>query len=161
MDKLTSRFAVMPYLLMGVALLLLGFLALNHIVDNLWPIDVTRLDLIRDTALDRADATQLLRSANGEIIFAFLAAEAVAVTGFMLPLAYFLNKRFSQSQSSHFFVVLRQAMWVGIWIAFCTWLQMNRTLGLGVAILVAGVLVIIELLLQIRTRAAAIASSEN
>ena len=35
---------------------LVGLLALNHITENLWPIDVARLDLIRSTALDQAEA---------------------------------------------------------------------------------------------------------
>jgi uncharacterized membrane protein (UPF0136 family) len=44
-------------------------------------------------------------------------------------------------------------MWVGLWVAFCIWLQMNRTLGLAVALLVAAVFVMFEFLIQVRTRA--------
>ena len=150
-----------PYILIGLALLLLGVVALNHIINNLWPIDVTRLDLIRVTAQDQADATVLLREANSEVVIALLASVLVAVTGLVLPLAYFLNKRFNRSQSASFLVVLRQAMWIGIWVAFCLWLQMNRTLGIGVVFLVLAVLVTVEVLLQIRTKAATIASSET
>ena len=118
--------------------------------------DVGRLDLIRSTALDRANATTLLRSANLEIVFAFLAAVLITVTGLALPIAYILNRRFSRSPSQSFLVVLRQAMWVGLWASFCTWLQMHRSLGLGVALLSAIVLVVVEMLLQVRTRAAAV-----
>ena len=157
MVKFFTRLGVLPYLLVGLGLLLIGLLALNHITANLWPIDVARLDLIRSTALDRADATTLLRSANLEIIFASLAAVLIAVTGLILPVAYVLNRRFGSSDSSSFLIVLRQAMWVGLWVAFCTWLQMQRSLGLGVALLSAVVLVIVEVLLQVRTRAAAVA----
>lgn len=157
---MTSRFAVIPYLLIGIALLLLGVVAINHIMNNLWPIDVTRLDLVRAIAQDQADAAQLLGAVNNEFILAFLASVLVAVTGLSLPLAYYLNKRFGRSTSQHFLVVLRQAMWVGIWVTFCVWLQMNRTLGIGVALLVAGVLITIEILLQIRTKAAEIAGNE-
>jgi hypothetical protein len=160
MEKLTSRFAVMPYLLIGVSLLLLGVAAINHIMNNLWPIDVTRLDLIRSIAQDQAEPAQLLVAVNNEFIVAFLASVLVAVTGLSLPLAYYLNKRFGRSGSQRFLVVLRQAMWVGIWVAFCVWLQMNRSLGIGIALLVAGVLVTIEVLLQIRTKAAEIAGNE-
>lgn len=160
MKKLTARFAVMPYLLIGVALLLLGVAAINHIMNNLWPIDVTRLDLIRAIAQDQAEAAQLLGAVNREFIVAFLASVLVAVTGLSLPLAYYLNKRFGRSGSRRFLVVLRQAMWVGIWVTFCVWLQMNRSLGIGIALLVAGVLVTIEVLLQIRTKAAEIAGNE-
>jgi uncharacterized membrane protein (UPF0136 family) len=44
-------------------------------------------------------------------------------------------------------------MWVGLWFAFCAWLQMNRTLGIAIAALVAIVLLMFELLLQVRHRA--------
>jgi hypothetical protein len=146
----------MPYFLLGLALLAMGIMALFQIADNLWPVDTTQLNLIRQIAIGEADATQLLRASNLEIVFIFLAAEMVAITGLILPLAYYLNKRFGKSDSSNFLVILRQAMWIGIWVAACTWLQMNRTLGLGVALLVASVLVTLEVLLQVRTRAATI-----
>jgi hypothetical protein len=71
-------------------------------------------------------------------------------------LVYFLNKRFGNDDPSHFLVILRQSMWVGAWIAFCIWLQMNRTLGWGVALLVAAVLAIFEVMLQVRERASAV-----
>jgi hypothetical protein len=151
--RLADQFGAILYVIMGAALFILGILALNHIVDNFWPIDVQRLDLIRDTALDRADATTLLQAANQEVIIAFLAAVLVAITGLCLPLAYYLNRRFGKDSLPHFLVVLRQAMWVGSWIAFCVWLQMNRTLGWAVILLVAAVLAMFEFLLQVRTRA--------
>jgi hypothetical protein len=160
MEKLTARFAVVPYLLVGIGLLVLGLVAINHIMNNFWPIDVTRLDLIRAIAQDRAESAQLLRAGNLEFIMVFLASVLVAVTGLSLPLAYYLNKRFGRSGSQRFLVVLRQAMWVGIWVAFCVWLQMNRSLSIGVALLVAGVLVTVEILLQIRTKAAEIVGNE-
>jgi hypothetical protein len=154
MVKLTERMGVFFFLLLGVGLTILGLLALNHVVDNFWPIDTTRLDLVRSTALGRADATALLRAANPEMLLAFLASVIMVVAGLVLPVAYFLNERFGPGPSSSFLVVLRQAMWVGIWFAFCIWLQMNRTFGLGVAVLAAVVFVIIEVMLQIRARAA-------
>lgn len=158
MGRFTVRFGALPVFLVGVGLLTIGLLALNHLVDNFWPIDVQRIDLVRDTALGRAEATLLLRAANFEIILAFLAVIIVSVTGLTLPLAYFLNKRFGQADSQHFLIVLRQAMWVGLWVSFCTWLQMNRTLGWGVALLAAAVFVILEILLQVRNRVADLAS---
>jgi hypothetical protein len=158
MERLRKQFNVVPFLVVGVGLLLIGLLSMNHILNTLWPIDVGRLDLVRDTALNEAEVTQLLQASNTEIIVAFLAAAVVSVTGLTLPLAYYLNKRFGRAPSQHFLVVLRQAMWVGIWFAFCTWLQMNRSLSWGVAILVAVVLAAFEVLLQIRARTDAIAS---
>ncbi len=49
-------------------------------------------------------------------------------------------------------------MFAGFWVAFCLWLQMNRTFGLAVALLAAAVLILFELVLQIRERAAAVAA---
>lgn len=152
MERITGRLGILPTLAVGGVLFLVGILLINNIVNNFWPIEVERLDLIRDTAFGSAEATSLLRAANIEIIFAFLAGVLVAVTGLMLPLAAFLNMRFGQ-ESFQWFVALRQAMWVGLWVSFCTWLQMNRSFGIGVAVLVAVVLIMFEVLLQIRSRA--------
>jgi hypothetical protein len=153
MERLSRRLGFLPFFLVGAGLFLIGALAVNHIVNNFWPIDVARLDLIRDTAAGEAEATSLLRAANIEIIFAFLAGVWIAATGLVLPLASYLNMRFGNESAFHWFIALRQAMWVGIWVAFCAWLQINRSLGIGVALLVAAVLAIFELLLQIRSRA--------
>jgi len=151
--RIVDRLGFLLFLVVGAALFFVGVLSINHIVNNFWPIDVDRLDLIRDTAFGSAEATSLLRAANVEIIVAFLAGIWIAVTGLVLPLASFLNIRFGSDPSFNWFVALRQSMWVGIWVAFCTWLQMNRSLGIGVAVLVAAVLVMFEVLLQIKSRA--------
>ena len=160
MERAVSRLGILLFLLVGVVLFLVGILSVNHIVNNFWPIDVERLDLIRDTAFGSVEATSLLRAANVEVILAFLAGVWIAVTGLVLPLAAILNLRFGSSSSFNWFAALRQSMWVGIWVAFCAWLQMNRSLALGVAALVAVVLIMLEILLQIRSRAERISESE-
>jgi hypothetical protein len=147
------EFDVIPSSLLGAGLFFIGLVSLNHIVNNWWPFDVGRLDLVRETALDQAEATIILDSANPEIMLAFLAAVLLTVTGLMLPLTSYLNKRFAPAKPPTYFTVVRQAMWVGLWVAFCVWLQMNRALGLAVVGLVAAVLVMFEALLHVRTRA--------
>jgi hypothetical protein len=144
---------VIPSFLLGAGLCFIGLVSLNHIVNNWWPFDVSRLDLVRATALDHADAGLILESANPEIMLAFLATVLLTATGLVLPLTSYLNKRFAPSRLPTYFTVVRQAMWVGLWVAFCVWLQMNRTLGLAVASLVAAVLLMFEALLHVRTRA--------
>lgn len=159
--RFAARFGVLPYLLLGAGLFVIGLLALSHIVDNWWPFSVARLDLIRATALDRVDSASLLEAANSEILVAFLAAVMLAVTGLAIPLVYVLNVRFGQRGNQplgllgppRFLVILRQGMAVGLWVAFCVWLQMNRAMGLAVALLVGAVLILFEGLLQLRTRA--------
>jgi hypothetical protein len=158
----TDRFGFLSALILGVVLFLLGLTAMEFVVNNWWPIDINRLDLVRAAAQDRADAASLLEAANFEIILVFLATVLTAVTGLILPIAYLLNRRFAaytdqrfgQMESSRLMVALRQSMGAGIWVAFCLWLQMNRSFGLAVALLVAVVLILFEILLQIRSRAA-------
>ncbi len=165
--KILQRMGVLPYLLLGLGLFFIGFVALEYVVNNFWPIDTNRLDLVRATALDRVDAASLLEAANNELILVFLATIMLMATGLVLPFAYFLNKRFGHyaderfgaSTSTPFLVVLRQSMGAGFWAAFCIWLQMNRAFGIAAALLVAGVLILFELLLQIRTRAAAVGNT--
>lgn len=158
MSKITERLGVAPILLLGSGLLVIGLLSGQHIVNNWWPFDVSRLDLVRATALDRADPAALLEAANVDIILAFLAVILVTVTGLALPLAYILNRRFLRGKSPFgtaapsFIVTLRQSMWLGLWASFCVWLQMIRLLSIPVAVLVAVVLIMFELLLHIRTR---------
>lgn len=159
MKLLMQRLGVMPALLLGLALAAIGLLTLQQIANNWWPMDVARLDLIRDTALDRIDAPTLLEAANPELIIAFLGAVLVTLTGLFLPLAYFLNKRFGRATTfPPLIVILRQAMWVGLWGAFCTWLQMNRAFGVAIALLVAFVFLMVEILVQIRTQVAQVAA---
>ena len=159
MQRFFGRLGFLPYLIIGVVLFLVGALMILFI-GNRWQIDVGRLDLIRDIGRGTAEATSILRAANFDYILFFLAGVLVMVSGLVLPLAAFLNLRFGPEESFHWFVALRQSMWVGLWIAFCTWLQMNRSLGIGVALLVAVVLVMFEVLLQIRSRAAQITDEQ-
>lgn len=157
MKETIQRLGTLPFLLLGIGLLLLGLLSLNHIVNNFWPFDLSRLDLVRASEQGRADATALLNAANLEILLAFLASVMIAATGLVLPMVYYLNRRLRASEDTpHFLVVLRQAMWAGIWLAFCVWLQMNRTFGLAVATLVAVVLIMFEVLIQVRMRASTV-----
>ena len=146
------RLGVWPSLLLGLGMLMIGLLTLNYIMNNWWPFDVARIDLVRATALDQVEAAALLEAAQTEILLAFLSAVLLTVTGLVLPLVFYLNKRFGPEQPL-FLLVLRQSVWIGLWVAFCIWLQMNRTLGFAVATLVAVVLIMFETLLQIRTRA--------
>jgi hypothetical protein len=159
MSRILGQFTAVPFLVVGLGLLWVGLMAMAHIMNNFWPFDVARLDLVRATALGRADATMILQAANGEIIVAFLTSVLTAVTGLVLPLVYYLNRRFGQVAAPRFLSVLRQSMWIGMWVSFCVWLQMNRSLGLAVTLLVAAVFVMFEFLLQIRTRAAQVMES--
>ena len=152
MKATIQRLGILPYLALGLSLTALGLMAMNHAVDNWWPFDVARLDLVRATALDRVDPAALMESANFDIVFAFLCAVVAAATGIALPVVYYLNWRFGRKSPS-FLIVLRQSMWIGFWVSFCLYLQMNRMLGIAVALLVAAVLILFEFIVQVRTKA--------
>lgn len=157
MRETAERLGLFPYLLLGAGLFVLGLLAANHIVNNFWPFDVTRLDLVRASAQDTASAAAMLEAINGQILLAFLAGVMLAVTGLALPIVFYANVRFSRTAAApSALVVLRQGLWVGLWAAFCVWLQMNRSLSAAVVLLVALVLATFETLLQIRKRASSI-----
>jgi len=160
MQRFVHRLGVVPVLILSIGLLLLGALAIDRVVNTLWLFDVTRIDLARAVVQQRADAPTLLAAANGEILVAFLASVVVAFTGLAMVPMYYVNKRFNppgfRDQPPVFLSVLRQSLFVGLWAAFCVWLQMNRTFGLAVAVLAAAVLVLFEMVLQIRNRASAV-----
>ncbi len=151
MRNFFERLGVTPFFVVGLALLALGLVTLNYLTNDIWPIDVNRLDLVRAVAEDQANPAALLDAAYPEVILAFLMAVTLTMVGLTMPIAYILNKRFSRSYPG-FFPVMRQAIWAGLWIAFCLWLQMNRTFGLAVAALVATVFVLLEIMLQVRAR---------
>lgn len=160
MKTFVRRLGVIPVLMLSIGLFLLGVLAIDRIVNTMWLFDTSRIELARAVVLQRADSATLLAAANREVLFAFLASAIVAVTGLAMVPMYYVNKRFNppgfRDQPPVFLSVLRQSMFVGFWAAFCLWLQMNRTFGIAVAVLAAIVLVLFELVLQLRERATAV-----
>ena len=83
-------------------------------------------------------------------LFFFLGV--MALTGTSLPFTAFLNRRFPSQPPAAPGVILRQAIWVGIYGATLAWLQLGRVLTLALALLLALGLVLIEALLRMRER---------
>lgn len=83
-------------------------------------------------------------------LFFFLGV--LALTGPALPLVYFLNKRFPSDPPVEGMVILRQALWVGVFGSTLTWLQLGRVLTAGLAVILAGVFALIEFLLRLFER---------
>jgi hypothetical protein len=75
-----------------------------------------------------------------------------AITGPALPVVYFLNKRFPSDPPVQGMVILRQALWVGVFGSTLAWLQLGRVLSPGLAVILAVVFVLIEFLLQLFER---------
>ena len=83
-------------------------------------------------------------------LFFFLGV--LALTGPALPIVYFLNLRFPSDPPVQGMVILRQALWVGVFGSTIAWLQLGRVLTTGLALILAGVFVLIEFLLRLFER---------
>lgn len=75
-----------------------------------------------------------------------------ALTGSALPVTYFLNRRFPSDPPVESGVVLREAMWVGIFGSLLAWLQMGRVLTTGLMVVLAVGLILVEFLLRMSER---------
>jgi hypothetical protein len=160
LDRVWRKLGVLPTLLISLLLVVGGAYVLQYILNNVWLFEVERLDLVRLVALDQADPFELLEAAYPEVILAFLGGVTLLVMGLFMPLAYLLNWRFNYAYRSLLGYV-RQSTWVGLWVAFCVWLQMNRSLGVAVVLLVAAMFVLVEVLFQVRARAGALGQAAN
>lgn len=76
----------------------------------------------------------------------------LALSGLALPVTYFFNRRFPSVPPVEAGVVLREAMWVGIYGSLLAWLQMGRVLTPALIITLMVGLVLVELLLRISER---------
>jgi drug/metabolite transporter (DMT)-like permease len=93
--------------------------------------------------------TQTLPAAP--FLWLFFAAWLIALTGTAIPFAHYLNKRFAKILPPDA-VMLRQALWVGLFGASCAWLQLGRALNWASALLLAAALIAIEGFLLLRER---------
>jgi hypothetical protein len=73
----------------------------------------------------------------------------LALSGTALPVVYFLNRRFPSVPLVESSVVLREAMWVGVFGSLLAWLQLGRVLNSGLAVVLAVGLVLVEYLLRL------------
>ena len=75
-----------------------------------------------------------------------------ALTGLALPVTAFLNLRFPSTPPANGSIVLRQALWFGVYGNLISWLQMDRELTLGLGIMIAGGMALIEFLIRLGER---------
>ncbi len=80
------------------------------------------------------------------LFFVFL---YLAVTGTVLPFVRFLNARFGRRTPATG-VVLRQSIWIGLFVVACAWLQIPRVLNPIIAFFLALSLVVVEVFLHVR-----------
>jgi uncharacterized membrane-anchored protein len=90
--------------------------------------------------------------------WAMFFALMIAVTGTFMPVAAFLNRRFPTKPPASAGVVLRESIWVGVYVTTVAWLQyiyinfFEEALPLAMAVMLAIALLIIEWLLRLREK---------
>jgi len=80
--------------------------------------------------------------------WAFFALIVIALTGTAMPLVYLINRTFSNSMRPA--TVLRESIWVGVFGATLTWLQLGRILNFSLGLWLLVGIVIIEYLMRWR-----------
>ncbi|MBI5295388.1 MAG: hypothetical protein HY869_07915 [Chloroflexi bacterium] len=77
----------------------------------------------------------------------------LALTGTALPFTYLINRRFPSDPPAEPNVIIRQALWVGVYGATLAWLQLGRLVSLYVWMGLAGGLIVVEYLIRLREKA--------
>lgn len=85
--------------------------------------------------------------------WAFFVCSIMAVTGTALPIVYFFHKRFPSKEPVDANIILRQALWVGVYGATLAWLQLGRLVTLYVILGLAGGFIAAEYFIRIREQA--------
>jgi hypothetical protein len=83
----------------------------------------------------------------------FFVLTLMALTGTALPIVYFLHKRFPGEPPAKSNVIIRQALWVGVFGATLAWLQLGRLVTLYVILGLAGGLIAVEYFIRVREQA--------
>ena len=77
----------------------------------------------------------------------------MAVTGIALPIVYFFHRRFPGEKPVEANVIVRQALWFGIYAATLAWLQFGRLVTVYVVVGLAAGLFAIEYFIRLREKA--------
>lgn len=98
--------------------------------------------------------TQLPRI--GGQLWLFFVLLHIAVTGSAIPFVRYLNVRFTPRsvELPPGGIIVRQSVWVGLYVVACAWLRIPRALSLPIAFLLALVFIVIEVFLRTREIAA-------
>ena len=85
--------------------------------------------------------------------WAFFVLTLMAITGTVLPIIYFLHRRFPEEPPVEPGVIVRQALWFAVYGATLAWLQLGRFVTIYVVLGLAGGLAAIEYFIRLRERA--------
>ena len=83
----------------------------------------------------------------------FFVLALMAVTGVFLPIVYFFHRRFPDEPPAESNVIVRQALWFGVYGATLAWLQLGRLVTVYVILGLAGGLAAIEYITRVREKA--------
>jgi len=78
---------------------------------------------------------------------------SLGLTSLALPVTWFLNLRFRSDPPAGASVIVRQAIWFGVYGALLTWLQQERLVSLWTGIGLAAGLLAVEYLIRMRENA--------
>jgi hypothetical protein len=82
----------------------------------------------------------------------FFVALVFAITGTALPVVAYLNRVVNLLGPATFEIVVRESTMVGIYFGILLWLNKGQILSLGLALILAVGLILIEILLRFRHR---------
>ena len=82
--------------------------------------------------------------------WAFFFLWVLALTGTALPFTYFFNRRYLAAALSDPQVIVRQALWAGIYGATVAWLQLGRLVTFWVIVSLAAGLIAVEYFIRLR-----------
>jgi len=85
--------------------------------------------------------------------WAFFVLVMIALTGTILPVVYFFHRRFPGEKPAESNVIVRQALWFGVYGATLAWLQLGRLVTIYIILGLAGGLAAIESFVRLREKA--------
>lgn len=73
-------------------------------------------------------------------------------SGLALPVVFYLHKRFPSDPRVTPVILVREALWFGVYVDIILWLQLGKVLNSALAIFIAVGLILIEFLIRMRER---------
>jgi hypothetical protein len=94
--------------------------------------------------------TQIPRIAGQ--LWLFFVLLNIAVTGTAIPFVRYVNVRFTpiNVELPPGGIIVRQSVWIGLFVVACSWLQILRALSVPVGFLLALIFIVIEAFLRMR-----------
>lgn len=87
----------------------------------------------------------------GAELWLFFILLHLAVTGTVLPVIRYLNVTlFAGHGIPPGGVIVRQSVWVGLYVVICAWLQILRALSVPIMVFLASVFIVLEVFLRMR-----------